>query len=190
MGRSSTAKKITKPTEVRFGDLIGLGLDSFRLATGCVDGPRHAADGRDQAQTPSSRAAPTVHGEARDPDAAPAVGGLVRPLTYLGLLLQAPLLALWRSVVVAGAMTWRSSLVPARPREPSGSGSRPGVFGLLLDPGPAARASHSPGDPGFWLTRMPDPGRPVRRRGACWPRSSRSRWADLKGSGLSRRWAS
>ena len=152
--------RVEGPTQVRVGDLIGLGVESFRLATSPAT---VASTQRMEAVRPAivPRPGPTLTMEPI-PEAPifidePASGpGWVYPLVLAGLLSQALVIGGVIGVIGAG-----SAMAPTGPAvatilslmslAATWFGLSTAVFGLLLDPHrPDGRA---PGDSGFWLSR-------------------------------------
>ncbi len=146
-GTFVNGRPVKEPTEVRFGDLISLGVDSFRLATGAstVAGTQRM----DAIRPPiTSRPSPTLRVEADPIDS--KSGGLVLTMACLALVLQAPILAgaigllsgkdvATTTFLLGLAATW--------------FGLSTSVFGLLLDPNyPSERSGADRG--GFWLSKL------------------------------------
>ena len=157
-GTFVNGKPVREPTEVRFGDLISLGVDSFRLTTGSAPvASTQRLDAIKPAITP--RPTPTLQVDTYNPapistatatataTAGPATAAdWVYPVVLVALLLQAPFLAgaigiIWgdrppeSSFLLGLAAVW--------------IGLSAGVFGLMLDlKYPEDRSIAS-----FWLTR-------------------------------------
>jgi pSer/pThr/pTyr-binding forkhead associated (FHA) protein len=144
-GTFVNGRRVEGATEVRAGDLIGFGVDSFRLATGPapVAGTVRMESLR---PTPSHRPAPTLHMgiEPAVPPSAP----WVYPAALAALLLQATVLAIAIVVVSGEVATALFTLSLAA----LWFGLSTAVFGLLLDPS-RPEGGPSPDQAGFWLSR-------------------------------------
>jgi pSer/pThr/pTyr-binding forkhead associated (FHA) protein len=141
--------RVAEPTEVRFGDLIGLGADSFRLATGSS---AVAGTQRIEAIMPVnlSRPAPTMQVETyQSSPVASDAGTLVHRSTMLALLVQAPVLA----VVIGLLSDSKPTILFTLSLAALWFGLSTAVFGLLLDPS-RPRGGPSPVDSGFWLSKF------------------------------------
>ena len=148
-GTFVNGRPVKEPTEVRFGDLIGLGVDSFRLATGST--PVASTQRMDAARPAiTSRPTPTIQVEAY-PSAAgrSTAAGWVHPFTLVALLLQAPILAVAIGLLSVGVASASFLLSLAA----VWFGLSTGAFGLLLDP-KCPEGRPGAGRAGFWPSRL------------------------------------
>jgi len=127
-GTFVNGQRINEPTEVHAGDLISLGVDSFRLTTGPATVPGTQRLDATKLR-PASRPTPTIAVQL-DPKSSHS-DGLGRALLLLGLLLQAPLLTLLIGGIsgsnVASHLFFLSLLA-------LWLGLSTSVFGLRIDP--------------------------------------------------------
>jgi pSer/pThr/pTyr-binding forkhead associated (FHA) protein len=149
-GTFVNGQRVEGSTEVRFGDLIGLGVDSFRLSTGAS--PVAGTQRMDAIRPPvSHRPSPTLLQVESLPPAPieSAGGGLLHPIALVALLAQAPLLAVVIGMLARGGPAIGPFLLGLAA---TWFGLSTAVIGLLLDPRRPVGPS-GPRDSGFWLTR-------------------------------------
>ena len=162
-GTFVNGRRAVGATEVKAGDLIGLGRDTFRLA---IHGSSGEARPIKSAQAAGlSKPAPTLQmnqGTTTESGPGPGFAGILgHPLVLLALLVQAPALA------IGIGLAFGTNVSSPRPSEASGAvasvlfwlglaavwfGLSDGVVGLLFDP------SRRRGEPGpvpthWWMTR-------------------------------------
>ena len=147
-GTFINGRRVEGPTVVRPGDLVGLGVETFRLATSA---PAVASTQRMDAIRPAItlRPLPTVaihRGVPAAEASLPASASTwVHVAALMALLLQAPLIGILIGVLSGGPVVALSLLSLAA----VWFGLSAAVVGLRLDPRrPEARTS-----PGFWLAR-------------------------------------
>jgi pSer/pThr/pTyr-binding forkhead associated (FHA) protein len=147
-GTFVNGRRVEGPTVVRPGDLIGLGVETFRLATSA---PTVASTQRMDAIRPpiTPQPLPTIAIDRNVPVAQAQVSSSASTWVHLAalmaLLLQAPLLGILIGVLSGGPVSALSLLSLAA----LWLGLSAAVVGLMLDP----RRLEAGANPGFWLSR-------------------------------------
>jgi pSer/pThr/pTyr-binding forkhead associated (FHA) protein len=150
-GTFINGQRINGPTEVQFGDLIGFGVDSFRLSTGSTP---VASTQRIEAIKPAirPRATPTLQVEPHTPAPIGSKAGSQAHLITLGVLLvQSPTLAVAIGLISGNKATALALFTLSLAALWFGLSTA--VFGLLLDPS-RPQGGPSPADSRFWLSRF------------------------------------
>ena len=160
--------RVDGPTEVRPGDLITLGAETFRLELGAsaagtqkmttlrpTSSPSPTLAGRPAATMLVDAPPPGPSGPRTTTSRMPAQGGgmaWVQPVTLVILLLQAPIFGIGIGILALAGVAAPSTLFLLS-LAALWFGLSTAVFGLMLDPrrpepGPSAELG------GFWLTRL------------------------------------